>query len=256
MKRRDALALGAGILVGIVVVGALWAVRPASDVAATDPTTTTSAPVWVTPLEARIGPSVVFPTTLEVADGEVLVGYDVRNALATAGDEPPSAAAAPARWTLIGPDFEVSEEVVAPSSRAVRFPVPPGFRPDATTLLRLDAYWVAAGVEFPLTIERSSAAWYPIGQGLRARLVDALEQADNAIVIVEVDGPQALTETMTIDGYGREWVSSSRSMVGSHRWTLDYRGADLPDPLPLVVRGVQWFEVDAAVTFDLEPILP
>jgi hypothetical protein len=256
MHRRDALALGAGALAGIVVVGALWTVRPSADGAETDPTTTTTAPVWATPLEARIGPSVVFPTALEAADGEVQVGYDVRNALATAGDEPASAAAAPARWTLIGPDFEVTEEVVAPTSRAVRFPVPPGFRPDATTVLRLDAYWVAAGVEFPLTIERSSAAWYPIGPGLQARLVDALVQPDNAIVIVEVDGPQALTESMTITGYGREWVSSSRSMLGSHRWTLDYRGADLPDPLPLVVRGVQWFEVDATVTFDLEAILP
>jgi len=71
-----------------------------------------------------------------------------------------------------------------------------------------------------------------------------------------VDGPQSLTEQMTIDGLGREWVRSSRSMLGSHRWTLDYRGADLPDPLPLVARGIQWLEIDSALEFGLGPILP
>lgn len=262
MRARDAVALGAGTVIGAAAIGVLWTVtRPPPASAEPEPAVaTTMRPVWVTPMEARIGPSVVFPTTLEVSDATVALTYDVRDVL-TAEDEAhgtpgPGAAAAPARWTLIGPDFEVTVDVIAPSNRAVRFPVPAGFAPDPTTTVRLDAYWLAAAVEFPFSIDRSSAAWYPIGPGLQARLVEAIEQAENAIVIIEVDGSQALTDQMTIDGRGREWVSSSRSMLGSHRWTLDYRGEELPDPLPLVVRGVQWFEVEASASFNLEPLLP
>jgi hypothetical protein len=262
MQRRDAWALGAGVVIGVVAIGVLWAAtrRPPAAVEAGPVVPTTSSPVWVTPLEARIGPSVVFPTALEVSDGTLALSYDVRDVLtaddAAPGTPGPGAAAAPARWTLIGTDFEITVDVIAPSNRGVRFPVPAGFTPDATTAVRLDAYWLAAAVEFPFSIDRSSAAWYPIGPGLQARLVEAIEQADNAIVIIEVDGSQALTDQMTIDGRGREWVSSSRSMLGSHRWTLDYRGEELPDPLPLVVQGVQWFEVETSARFDLEPLLP
>lgn len=264
MGARDLAAFGTGAAIGAAVILGLWAAnRPPADPHLTSVVTTTTRPTWVSPLEARIGPSVVFPTALEAAAGELLVAYEVHDVLSVAdrsgapvGRRGPGAGAAPARWTLIGPDFEAVEDVVSPSSRGVRFTVPPGFVPGPTTRLRLDAYWLAAGIEFPFDVDRSSAAWYPIGPGLRARLVEVIEQADNAIVIVEVDGPQALTEHMTIDGAGREWVSSSRSMLGSHRWTLDYRGDELPNPLPLVVRGVQWLEVPAAIELELEPILP
>jgi hypothetical protein len=166
-----------------------------------------------------------------------------------------TAAAAPARFTLAAGDLEVTAAVVAPSNRAVRFPVPSGFEPDAATEITLDAYYLAAPVSFPFEVDSTSAAWYEIGPGLQARVVEALQQAENAIVIVEVDGPQALTEGMTIDGEGREWVSSSRSMLGSHRWTLDFRGEELPDPMLFVARGVQWFEIEASLPVAVEPIL-
>lgn len=225
--------------------------------------TTTTLPVWVSPIELKIGPSVVVPASLEVSDGVLVFRYEVHDVVPM-GDASreviseigPGAAAAPARWTLIDTDFEVAEEVVGPTNRAVRFPVPAGFEPTADTTIRLDAYFLAAPVAFPFEVDRTSAAWYDIGPGLQARVVETLEQAENSIVIVEVEGSQALTQWMVIDGEGREWVSSSRSMLGSHRWTLDYRGDELPDPLPLVVRGLEWVRVETDQAVDVEPILP
>jgi hypothetical protein len=263
MRVRDGLALATGVVAGAAAALVLTAggtdASPAGP-EATAPETTTTRPVWASPTELRIGPAVVVPTSLEVDGGEAVLGYEVRT-VAPAPDDmaeflrdrPP---AAPSRWTLIGPGFEAVEEVVAPSNHAVRFDVPPGFEPDADTTIRLDEYYLAAPVSFEFDVDRTSAAWYDIGPGLQARVLQTLEQAENSIVIVEVEGPQALTDWMTIDGVGREWVSSSVSMLGSHRWTLDFRGDELPDPLPLIARGVQWFRIATGQSVDVEPILP
>jgi len=262
MRPRDLGVLAAGLAIGVVL-AVLVSAGSDADPDATAPTTeetTTTEAVWSAPAEIRIGPAVVVATSLEMENGDAVLSYEVTGiAPAPPGEGGPSAEdalAAPARWTLIGPDFEIGAEAVAPSSRAVRFQVPAGFQPDAGTGIRLDAYLVPVPVSFPFEVDATSVAWYGIGPGLQARVVETIEQADNSIVIVEVDGPQSLTGWMTIDGLGREWVSSSRSMAGTHRWTLDYRGEELPDPLPLAARGVQWFEIETSHEIDVEPILP
>jgi hypothetical protein len=81
-----------------------------------------------------------------------------------------------------------------------------------------------------------------------------MEQAENYLVIVELESDGILTEDLSVAGEGTEWQSSSYSQIGGRRWTLDFRGEMLPDPVRLVVRGVAWIEVAGGGPVDLEGV--
>ena len=71
-------------------------------------------------------------------------------------------------------------------------------------------------------------------------------------MIVEGGGDTPTFQSVMVEGVGRSWVSSSRGMLGTVRWTLDYEGEQLPDPMILMVRGTGWMEVETATEVGLD----
>ncbi len=264
-SRRAVPVALAGLFAGVLVALVVWlVVRPGAAAeplatAATQAVTTTTAvtpttaPVWVNVHETRLGPSVVIPASLEM-EGEWLVfTYDVVNV--APGPDAHLGLAAPARWTLDTGDGEVSSESAGPTSRAVRFRVGSGFAPEQVEGIRVDSYRVASPVEWPLPLDPTSIDPMTIGPELTFRLVTIIEQTANSLVIIEVDSGGAPIDMLAVLGRGRDWASSSFSMLGTPRWTLDFRGAELPDRLPLVVRGVAWIEIERTASVDLSGVI-
>ena len=118
----------------------------------------------------------------------------------------------------------------------------------------IESYWVPVPLEIPLDLSPSDAAWHEPVPGTRIRILQIVEQSGSFLVILEGGGDAPTLGGIGVEGVGRAWASSSRSMVGSPRWTLDYRGESLPDPMRMMVRGTAWVEIETDVTVGLERV--
>jgi hypothetical protein len=261
--RRLALLAAAGLAAGAAA--AFFLLPGAAPPAATTTTvaiaeTTTTAPPWVSRRETRLGPIVVVATGLQMEGDRVLLTYDVSpiTPLAVAGspDEPAVslAPAAPASFTLTFPGGTVAARVLGPGQRAGRFEVPSGVTTGQVQAITIDSYWVAVPAGYTIELSPSTGAWVPAAPGVQARVLQVVEQAENRLVIVEFEGDASLAGELAVAGEGRDWQASSYSQIGGLRWTLDFRGETLPDPVRLVVRGIGWVEVAGGGPLDLEGI--
>jgi hypothetical protein len=249
-----AIGLAGGILAAILLLprAAPLAERGAP---ATTPPTSTTAPSWVSPSETRLGPAAVIPSGLQLEGGRMLFTYEIERLAPSAGESvdpdfealPP---AAPASFTLTYAGGTTTARVVAPG-QAGWFDVPEGITLDQVESIEITSYWLAAPAGYHIQLSPGSGAWVDIAPGVRARILQVVEQAENRLVIVELADEGGRAESLSIAGEGRDWQSSSYSMAGGQRWTLDFRGETLPDPVTLVVRGVSWLEVPGGGPVDL-----
>jgi len=129
-----------------------------------------------------------------------------------------------------------------------------GITPAQVEAISIESYWVPVPGGYTIKLSPSSGAWVAAAPGIRARIVQVIEQAENRLVIVELEGEATLANDLAIAGDGSDWQSSSYSQIGDPRWTLDFRGETLPDPVVLVVRGVGWIEVPGGGPVDLERV--
>ena len=261
--RRLALLVAAGLAAGaaagfFLLPGAAAPAATTTTAVAAD--TTTTAPPWASRRETRLGPIVVVATGLQMEGDRVLLTYEISpiTPLATAGgpDEPiiSLAPAAPASFTLTYPGGTASARVLGPGQRAGRFEVPSGVTTAEVQAVTIDSYWVAIPAGYTVELSPSTGAWVPAAPGVQARILQVVEQAENRLVIVEMQGDASLAGDLAIAGEGRDWQASSYSQIGGLRWTLDFRGATLPDPVRLVVRGLGWVEVAGGGPLDLEGV--
>ncbi|MDX1690445.1 MAG: hypothetical protein R3290_05430 [Acidimicrobiia bacterium] len=257
---RSLIAAFAGLVVGLVgsiaVVGAVTddALPASTSTATTAPTSTTTTTAPLVPAgEARIGPSTVTATELRSDAGILALEYEVTPLTPGGADRGEhGVVAAPARWTLETIDGALTAEPFGPFERTVRFAT--DTEPADVLEARIDAYWVATPLDHEIVVERSDASWIEVVPDVRVRLLQIVEQGSGFLVIIEGSGDAPSFSSMAVEGDGREWISSSRSMLGSTRWTLDYRGEELPDPLVLTVRGITWLELPADVPVSLATV--
>ena len=260
--RRLTLLAAAGLAAGAAA-GYLLLPAGGGTIAATSTTaaaTTTTTLLWASARETRIGPAVVVPTGLQMEGDRVLFTYDLSPISPTAAlaspDRPPEdpATASPASFTLTYPGGTVSARALGPGQRAGRFEVPDGIGPAEVEAITIDSYWVPVPAGYEIDLSPTSGAWVPAAPGVRARIAQVVDQAENYLVIVELDSEPLLAEDLGIAGKGREWQASSHAMSPGTRWTLDFRGDTLPDPVRLTVRGVAWIEVPGGGPVDLQGV--
>lgn len=262
--RRLALLAAAGLAAGAA---AAFFLLPAgvNSAAVTTTTeamaaTTTGAPVWVNDHETRLGSTVVVATGLQMEGSRILFTYDLYSIApleAFVGlEEPPErlAGTVPASFTLTYPGGTTTGRPLGPRQRAGRFEVPAGITTAQVEAITVDSYWVPVPGGYTIELSPSSGAWVPAAPGIRARIVQVVDQAENRLVIVELEGEATLANDLAIAGDGPEWQSSSYSQIGGGRWTLDFRGEVLPDPVAVTVRGVGWIEVPGGGPVDLEGV--
>ena len=200
--------------------------------------TTTTAPTWVEPARdaSRLRRWWSPPACRWKAD-RILFTYDLSPHRAPRGRGPRRslrsllAAAAPASFTLTYPGGTTSARALGPGQRAGRFEVPAGVTTAEVQAITIDSYWVPVPGGYTIELSPSSGAWVPAAPGVRARILQVVEQAENRLVIVELEGDAILADDLAIAGEGRDWQSSSYSQIGGLRWTLDFRGEALPDPV-------------------------
>jgi hypothetical protein len=257
--RRTLSAIGAGLAVGILGTAAALAVTAddSPDVSTTQAvatTTTTSQPsAWVDPEEARIGPSVVVADRLRREGSQLVLEYDVIGLTPVSGvDAHFETTSIPAAWVIETADAEVAARALSPGHNSVRFTTDAA--PSEVTGAHIESYWVPAPLEIPLEVSPSDASWHEIVPGLRIRILQIVEQSGSFLVILEGGGEAPTFQGIGVEGIGRDWASSSRSMLGTVRWTLDYRGEALPDPMRMMVRGTSWVEIDTDVSVGLERV--
>lgn len=258
---RTALCAAAGLAAGAATA---FFFMPSGEGATTTTTVavaaTTTAPPWVNRRETRLGPGVLLATGLQMEGSRGLFTYEVEPITPLAPSDSPYnpteevVPAAPASFTLTYPGGTTTARVPGPGRRAGRFDIPAGITLDQVEAITIDSYWVAVPAGYTIDLSPSSGAWVPAAPGIRARILQVVEQAENRLVIVEMEGEAALAGDLAIAGEGREWQSSSSSQLGGLRWTLDSRGQTLPDPVRLVVRGVGWIEVAGGGPVDLEGV--
>ena len=258
-ERRTLNAIGAGLAIGILGAAGVLVVTSDDPQAATTTqavataTTVPEASVWVDPDEARIGPSVVVADRLRREGSQLVLDYDIVALTPTAGVEPHfDTLSSPASWLLETSDSEIAGRSLGPGSTSVRFTT--ASEPTEITGASIESYWVPVPLEMPLNLSPSDAAWHEVVPGTRVRILQIVEQSGSFLVILEGSGDAPTFRAIGIEGVGRAWASSSRSMVGSPRWTLDYRGDALPDPMQLMVRGTSWVEIEADVTVGLDRV--
>ena len=265
MPRRAALvralAAGAAGLAGGAAAALLLLPGggPQEAASTTVPATTTSTVVpWVNRHETRLGPAVVVPTGLQLESGKLLFTYDLVPITPLAGGAPPeeelelAPPAAPASLVVTFTGGASSTAAVAPGQTAGWFDVPADLTLDQVEGIAVTSYWIAAPAGYTVELSPSTGAWVSIAPGVTARIAQVLEQAENRVVIVEFDDEGSRGSDLSIVGEGRDWLSSSSSLSGGgQRWTLDFRGAALPDPVTVVVRGVVWVEIAGGGSLDL-----
>jgi hypothetical protein len=259
--RRLALLTATGLAAGAAAAFFLLPghTAPAASTSTTAAATTTT-PTWLNEHETRIGSTLVIATELQMEGKRILFTYDLMGIgplQDAASADPPLeflAAAVPASFTLTYPGGTSTARVLGPGQRAGRFEVPEGVTTEQVEAISVDSYWVPVPAGYSVDLSPSSGAWVPAAPGVRARILQVVEQAENYLVIVELESEAILTENLSVAGEGRDWQSSSYSQIGGQRWTLDFRGETLPDPVRLAVQGIAWIEVAGGGPVDLEGI--
>ncbi len=220
-------------------------------------TTAASAPAnptvtaWVDPREVIIGSTALIPTAVQIDGTELDVEFELVDLAPRLADESPLSSENPAlvfpvEWTLITADGEFSGKTPpSAGARRARFSVPSGLTLDRVQAVRLDAYRVPVPFAFPLELDPGDASFHEVGAGVSARIQQIIEQRDNTLVIVELDAAGSfLSSDVVVNGTGPDWVRASASQLGRPTWTLDFRGRQLPAPLPLRAHGLLWPRID------------
>ncbi len=164
------------------------------------------------------------------------------------------APASPLTWRLSAGGAVYEAQVVAPSNRSVRFAVGDDFSIDDIEEVRITDYQVLSPVRFLWDVEHVDREWHALGPDLRLRVSDVAVQPSSTLVRIEADFDVSLVGALSVVGRGRAWQNSSRSMISRPQWTLDHRGGELPDVMPLEVRGLWWIKVEGGGPVSLEGI--
>lgn len=240
--------LAIALVVAVAAAGVTAALRrPPPE--GTGVTTTSSSTVahWGDPAAIAVPPALIAPTRLEYADGLLAVAYEVRPMATGRG-------AFPSVWTLLTTEAEVTV-AVDPFAERVVFDVGPGFATSSITGLRLDEAIVLSPVQLDFRPAPGDFSTHELAPGIRAALHLVQPQSRGAIVRVQItaDRPGA-TADLAADGVGPGWVSASSNFGGGGLWTLSFEGPEVPDPLPLVVRGVAWIPTEIGVVSRLDGV--
>lgn len=249
---RVTLLVAAGLFVAAAAITGLLRGDGGTQSGTTTPTSsTTTVPlaVRISPAEITVPPTVIVPVSIDADAGLVVVDYDlVPTAVGT------DAAVRPTRWTLLAGSAEIPAEV-DPSSSRVAFVVGSDFDPATITGIRLDEYVLRSPIQawFRPAIDDFSA--HAIAPGVSASLDIVQEQSQGAIVRVRL-ATDLLggSSDLAAEGVGPGWVTASGNFGGGGLWTLSFVGETLPDPLPILVRGIAWIPVTTSLTSTLDGV--
>jgi hypothetical protein len=220
-------------------------------------TTTTTIPLstWIDGTELVVPPVVIVPTDVDHDGGLVVVQYDIVEMIPEPLPRfPVTEAVRPSAWTLLTEDGEITTRIDPTASR-VEFDVGFDFDPRAITGLRLDEYLVGSPLQTWFLPAPDDFTAYEIAPGVTAALDIVQRQSSGAIVRVQLSAEQlGAVDDLAAEGIGPGWVVASSNFGGGGLWTLSFDGAELPDPLPIRVRGIVWVPIPASLVTDLEGI--
>ena len=187
--------------------------------------TTTGAPVWVNDHESGSAPRWSSPPACRWR-AAILFTYDLYSIAPLEAFVALESRRAPYRDRpgLVHPHLPGRDDdgrPLGPRQRAGRFEVPAGITTAQVEAITVDSYWVPVPGGYTIELSPSSGAWAPAAPGIRARIVQVVEQAENRLVIVELEGEATLANDLAIAGDGPDWQSSSysRSGAGAGPWT-------------------------------------
>lgn len=245
---RASLAIAAGVFVVTTAATVSLASHPMPDgpvSTTTAPSTTVPLATWIAAAEIIIPPVAVVPTRLIAHPSAIEIDYDIVGLVAGA------ATGRPVAWTLLTAGRDIPG-VTEPSASRVVFDVGPGFDPATITGLRLDRYVLLSPIQADFTPSPDDFTAHEIAPGVTAALDIVQPQGTGAIVRVQLaTAVPGATADLAAEGRGPGWVVASSNFGGGGLWTLSFAGTELPDPLPLVVRGLVAIPVDTDLVSSL-----
>ena len=261
-RRRVFVVVVAAVASFAVGLGGAWIGRAATaGTEDTASTTTTTLPVWVRGTEIVVGPVAVIPEQVAVTGSDVAVQFTTHPIGPTEPDPP--VGVVPASWTLLTTRGEVGSEG-ASNLGSVRFVLPVGTSAADITGLRLDTYWIASVLQTQITLSPDDTAPHEIAPGVTVALVTVQAQGTGALVVAETAtrtiGSVATASTnglgadLAITGVGPGWGNTSSNFGNRSRWTLNYYGDAIPDPITLQITGVFWLPLTSGAITPLEGV--
>lgn len=205
--------------------------------------------------ELWLGPTRLIPTALDLAEGEVTLSFQLKDVGATTpGQRPPAelAIAVPEVWTLETDRGEFPGSTANVRARTARFEVPAGFALPSVVAVRLDAWRMRVPLVHRLDLSASESGDHELDEGVAVAIRQIIEQPDG--ILVEL-GLSAVNDPFTVvaggfgapigvapsvRGLGPGWAHVGPLVDGVQ---LTFAGAELPEPIPLLVSTNEWVTV-------------
>ena len=239
---------------------------PAANVSSTTiPAAPPAATYQVDPHETILASSALVPTSIELGDDGLAIGYDLVTMAPHLGVEPVASVGGfgfvdvvdpadldhvyPSRWVLDTAGGPVEGGPAGPAVRFARFEVPEGLSlGDVEGATIVEAFMpLALDVTFTLSQDAPVVEVHP---GVTVELLDVVEQSTTSIVQVGIDATGGAS--VGVEGYGPGWRSAFFEAEGRPRVNLTWMSDTVPDQISLRAVGTIWVPLEGTYPVSLE----
>lgn len=238
----------------------LWLGQPA---AGTDIAATTSPPVAAMAAgPVSLGPTRLFPLSLELDGADVVFSYELVDEAPPAGPtifvNPDVPVVAPEHWTMATVSGPIAGTTSTVFATTARFPVAPGFTHDQVGSITLESYRIRLPLEYTVELGWDDTEPVPLDDGVAIGVRRILEQSSSTLVQLAVETPSdgfasaggafgaAFESAPRVRGVGPGWTNIGPVSGGVQ---LTFVGDQLPDPFTVKVTTSTWTQVVRPVTF-------
>jgi hypothetical protein len=239
---------------------------PDANVASTTVPTVPPAPVYlVDPNETIIASTALVPTSMELGDGQLAIGYDLVTRAPHLGVEPAAVVGNfgrvtvvdpadldhlhPSRWILDTAGGRVEGGPASPSVRVARFEVPDGLSLGDVEGATIVEALVPVAIDVTFALSRSEPV-VEVLPGVTIELLNVAEQSTTSIVQVGIEATSGAH--LSIEGFGPGWRSAFFEAEGRPRVNLTWMSGAVPDEIPLRAAGTVWVPLDGSFPVSLE----
>ena len=244
---------------------------PPSNVSSTTtPPSTRTSEYFVDPNEVLISSTALVPLSIQTADGQVSVEYELVSIAPRAGlpaiqflgnfnrtvtvEVDDMDHIYPRTWILRATNGETYTGGPANSrARTARIDVSDGFSPSEIESIEIVEALAPFPIDVPFTLSLASPR-ADIVPGVRVELLNVSDQGSSTIVQVEIEIDDAETAGFFVTGDGPGWRSAFFEAEGRRRVNLTWVGGELPEEIPLIATGTVWQQIEGAFTVTLEGI--
>lgn len=280
MNIRGILLVVIGFIVGALAAGGVG-VRVIREVNTTEDATSLPQAVVTTqvagasepptfhvdPNETLIASAALIPSSIEAADADLEIGYDLLTLAPYEGVSPIEFVAGfgvittienvdldhiyPKAWVVETEDAEFDGGPANPTGRVARFEVDDGFSISQITGVRVTEAFAPFPVRVEFTLSQDEPT-FEIVPGVTAELLNVSDQGATTIVQVGITIEDPERAGFFVVGDGPGWRSAVFEAEGRRRVNMTWVAGELPDEIPLLATGSVLVPIEGEFEVSLE----